>query len=94
MIVFVFSFQDLVKLYKMRGKHHLALSLMISESEPAKETFSFQEVVNYLKDLPDAPFDLVSEFCEAILKQHPRIWMSIFLAWERRMRHNASIEST
>lgn len=71
----------------------MALSLMISESDAGKEAFSYQEIVNFLKDLPNAPFDLVSEFCEFILKQHPRAWMSIFPAWERRIRYNASIES-
>ncbi|VUZ46843.1 unnamed protein product [Hymenolepis diminuta] len=84
--------KDLVKIYKIRGMHQMALSLMISESDAGKEAFSYQEIVNFLKDLPDAPFDLVSEFCEFILKQHPRAWMSIFPAWERRIRYNASIE--
>ncbi|VDO05129.1 unnamed protein product [Rodentolepis nana] len=84
--------KDLVKVYKMREMHQMALSLMTSESGSGKESFSYQEIVNFLKDLPNAPFDLVSEFCETILKQHPREWMSIFLTWERKIYCNASIE--
>nr|CDS31910.1 Vam6:Vps39 protein [Hymenolepis microstoma] len=84
--------KDLVRMYKMREMHQMALSLMTSESGSGKESFSYQEIVNFLKDLPNAPFDLVSEFCESILKQHPREWMSIFLAWERKIYCSASIE--
>ncbi|KAM7541235.1 hypothetical protein Aperf_G00000043389 [Anoplocephala perfoliata] len=81
-------FKDLVKMYKERGMHRTALALMVSESE----VFSFREIVSYVKELRDAPFDLIAEFCENILKQQPRAWMSIFLAWERRIYHNASVE--
>lgn len=80
-------------MYKVRGMHRTALALMVSENDAGDELFSFREILNYLKDLCDAPFDLVAEFSETVLKQQPRTWMSIFLAWERRIRYNASVES-
>ncbi|VDD78062.1 unnamed protein product [Mesocestoides corti] len=98
------ALQDLVTMYRARGMHRSALrclTVMALGNDASQDTFAVssdnranhQPIVNYLKHLSDAPFDLVAEFGEWILRQHPRAWMSIFTAWERGLRHSASESS-
>uniref|UniRef100_A0A5K3G2G1 CNH domain-containing protein n=1 Tax=Mesocestoides corti TaxID=53468 RepID=A0A5K3G2G1_MESCO len=98
-------YEDLVTMYRARGMHRSALrclTVMALGNDASQDTFAVssdnranhQPIVNYLKHLSDAPFDLVAEFGEWILRQHPRAWMSIFTAWERGLRHSASESKT
>ncbi len=94
-------------MYKARGLHHQALKCLTSmalgggtgaATEDTDSVASMgkrsnhQQTVSYLKHLSGAPFDLVTEFAEWVLKQHPRAWMSIFTAWERDLRLSVETE--
>ncbi|KAL5111392.1 Vam6/Vps39-like protein [Taenia crassiceps] len=90
--------KDLVTLYKMHGMHREALhylTSMVSDGDTAGNTaadgrLNYHSIVNYLKRLTGVPFDLVVEFGEDVLMQHPRAWMRIFAEWESQIRQNAS----
>nr|CDS22825.1 Vam6:Vps39 protein [Echinococcus granulosus] len=90
--------KDLVTVYRMRGLHRKALHCLtsvVSDGDTDSNVASDKQlnqcsITNYLKRLTGAPFDLVMEFGEDVLMHHPRAWMSIFTAWERQIRENAS----
>ncbi|VDK34283.1 unnamed protein product [Taenia asiatica] len=90
--------RDLVTLYRMRGMHRealLCLTSMTSDGDTAgnvaaDENLNYHGIINYLRRLTGAPFDLVVEFGEKVLKHHPRAWMRIFAEWECQIRQNAS----
>lgn len=86
-------------MYRARGLHQKALQLLADKSVDHNcastdasnltrdvRNRDFRPLVQYLRELEDAPVDLVFEFADWILQEHPRAWISIFTTWEQEFR--------